>query len=41
MPIAEQIPFDEAARITEELFETLCALPVGARRRWTTSVKER
>ena len=28
LPIAEQVPFDEAARITEELFETLCSLPV-------------
>jgi membrane dipeptidase len=28
MAIAEPIPFDEAARITEELFETLCSLPV-------------
>jgi membrane dipeptidase len=28
MPMAPAIPFDEAARITEELFETLCSLPV-------------
>ena len=28
MPIAPPIPFDEAARITEELFDTLCSLPV-------------
>ena len=32
MPIAGQIPFEEAARVTEELFETLCALPVGRAR---------
>jgi membrane dipeptidase len=29
MPIAAEIPFDEAARITEELFATLCSMPVG------------
>lgn len=29
MPLAGEIPFDEAARVTEELFETLCAMPVG------------
>jgi len=28
MPIAPEIPFEEAARVTEELFETLCSLPV-------------
>jgi membrane dipeptidase len=28
MPIADPIAFDEAARVTEGLFETLCALPV-------------
>ena len=28
MPYAAEIPFEEAARVTEELFETLCALPV-------------
>ncbi|MGN6799067.1 MAG: dipeptidase [Gaiellaceae bacterium] len=28
VPMAEEIPFDEAARVTEELFETLCAMPV-------------
>jgi membrane dipeptidase len=28
MPLAEAIPADEAARVTEELFETLCSLPV-------------
>jgi len=28
MPFAEPIPFEEAAQITEELFETLCSLPV-------------
>src|SRR3954453_19121369 len=28
MPFAQAIPFEEAARITEELFETLCALPI-------------
>jgi len=28
LPIAEAIPADEAARITDELFETLCSLPV-------------
>jgi len=32
MPMAGQIPFDEAARITEELFETLCAMPVARAR---------
>jgi membrane dipeptidase len=29
MPMAAAVPFDEAARITEELFETLCAMPVA------------
>ena len=28
MPLAGEIPFDEAARVAEELFETLCAMPV-------------
>ena len=28
MPIAGPIPFEEAARVTEELFETLCGMPV-------------
>ena len=28
MPIADAIPAEEAARIAEELFETLCAMPV-------------
>jgi membrane dipeptidase len=29
MPYAAEIPFEDAARVTEELFETLCAMPVG------------
>jgi membrane dipeptidase len=29
MPFASAIPFEEAARVTEELFETLCSMPVG------------
>jgi membrane dipeptidase len=29
MPYAAEIPFEDAARVAEELFETLCALPVG------------
>jgi membrane dipeptidase len=29
MPFASAIPFEEAARVTEELFETLCAMPIG------------
>jgi membrane dipeptidase len=32
MPMPERIPFEEAARVAEELFETLCALPVGRAR---------
>jgi membrane dipeptidase len=28
MPMVGEIPFEEAARVTEELFETLCSLPV-------------
>ena len=28
MPIAEEVPHVEAAQITEELFQTLCAMPV-------------
>ncbi|MGN6797452.1 MAG: dipeptidase, partial [Gaiellaceae bacterium] len=36
MPMAGRIPFDEAARVTEELFDTLCAMPVGR----TTSVDD-
>jgi membrane dipeptidase len=32
MPFAAAIPFDEAARVTEELFDTLCAMPVGRAR---------
>jgi membrane dipeptidase len=28
LPLAEPIPFEEAAQVTEELFETLCAMPV-------------
>lgn len=29
MPYAKAIPFEEAAQVMEELFETLCALPVA------------
>jgi membrane dipeptidase len=32
MPLAGEIPFDEAARVAEELFETLCGMPVGRAR---------
>jgi membrane dipeptidase len=32
MPFAAAIPFEEAAPIAEELFETLCAMPVGRAR---------
>jgi membrane dipeptidase len=32
MPYAAAIPFEEAAPIAEELFETLCAMPVGRAR---------
>ena len=28
MPYADAIPFEQAAQVTEELFETLCAMPV-------------
>jgi membrane dipeptidase len=28
MPMAERIPFEEAAQVAEELYDTLCALPV-------------
>ena len=29
LPLAGPVSFDEAVRVTEELFETLCSLPVG------------